>query len=591
MDFFGSDDEEDSKDPQITSQNQEIEQLKQIFNTLFIGLMKLKPFAVATKVPVNRFKLDCHSSILIDKKVILSKRIAFFVPNVCNILQQDFMERLKIAKFEHVSWYSHDELTNNQLFVDSNERMFDMLIYVSMDSNPPKDVIQSLYTLLISGGHLLTTKLSNTLAFPEIFDEYYWNNQEITNQNIPQCTQLQLITIKKRSVLCNEIAAIYWTANTQRLAHERELLEQISVPILVSERESGIFSDVSRERGIHIMNQHGVCIFPGVYDRKYIHRYHEESCKDMKNIVEILQEKKQIDLLHPMKNTTFIENFHELSMREALRCDVRNVKHMKDLLSELHYPNNQNQWPMYDPIKQEKDIYKTIEPQDQMHTIPPSHNIRFHPSLITILQMTMNPPNPVKEDELGNWGRWNFEGPGPEAPIPIRVGNPGVIFSFPGCSDQTIHADAAQLFVHQEMPAHYINLFIATSKALQGLTRTLTLPTTNETLRGFDIGMTAFNVGSHLLHKTATIMTQEGGQERLEESLIRPQLHIGDALFFDTRILHFGLAHQYEGPSKPSEGYDVVQDEQAWRTLLYVNYHHTWFNDPKNWNDNEKLFA
>ena len=26
------------------------------------------------------------------------------------------------------------------------------------------------------------------------------------------------------------------------------------------------------------------------------------------------------------------------------------------------------------------------------------------------------------------------------------------------------------------------------------------------------------------------------------------------------------------------------------RPMIYVNYHHTWFHDPKNWNDNEKLF-
>ena len=27
------------------------------------------------------------------------------------------------------------------------------------------------------------------------------------------------------------------------------------------------------------------------------------------------------------------------------------------------------------------------------------------------------------------------------------------------------------------------------------------------------------------------------------------------------------------------------------RPLLYVNYHHEWFQDPKNWNDAEKLFV
>jgi len=26
------------------------------------------------------------------------------------------------------------------------------------------------------------------------------------------------------------------------------------------------------------------------------------------------------------------------------------------------------------------------------------------------------------------------------------------------------------------------------------------------------------------------------------------------------------------------------------RPIIYVNYHHSWFHDPKNWNDKEKLF-
>jgi ectoine hydroxylase-related dioxygenase (phytanoyl-CoA dioxygenase family) len=67
--------------------------------------------------------------------------------------------------------------------------------------------------------------------------------------------------------------------------------------------------------------------------------------------------------------------------------------------------------------------------------------------------------------------------------------------------------------------------------------------------------------------------------------IVRPHLHTGDALLFDCRILHFGLAN--ETPSSS------LSPEQAMvkRPIVYVNYHHRWFNDPKNWNDNERLFG
>jgi hypothetical protein len=32
--------------------------------------------------------------------------------------------------------------------------------------------------------------------------------------------------------------------------------------------------------------------------------------------------------------------------------------------------------------------------------------------------------------------------------------------SLPGCADQTIHADTSHLYVHTQLPAHYVNLFM-----------------------------------------------------------------------------------------------------------------------------------
>jgi hypothetical protein len=217
--------------------------------------------------------------------------------------------------------------------------------------------------------------------------------------------------------------------------------------------------------------------------------------------------------------------------------------------------------------------------------------------------------------------------------------------------DQTIHADTSHLFVHTNLPPHYINLFIPACKRDLPLSRntkpTLSSPaievpattsTDSETGcaksekkpfvesekqtrlsslgNGFEIGQTAFVLGSHHLEVSARIMTEAEGQDELVSRLVRPQLQLGDALIFDCRILHFGLGNtalnkHLQSAVGDMNGLEEAQqhscvqtegnmcapppllqqqlDDTYWRPMLYVNYHQPWFHDPKNWNDKEKL--
>ena len=92
---------------------------------------------------------------------------------------------------------------------------------------------------------------------------------------------------------------------------------------------------------------------------------------------------------------------------------------------------------------------------------PEGENIRHHPAIISIVREVLNPAPADPRDQLGNWGLWNFEGNGPEAgPPDFAVGQVGAVMSLPGCADQTIHADTSHLYVHAQLPAHYINLFL-----------------------------------------------------------------------------------------------------------------------------------
>lgn len=115
------------------------------------------------------------------------------------------------------------------------------------------------------------------------------------------------------------------------------------------------------------------------------------------------------------------------------------------------------------------------------------------------------------------------------------------------------------------------------------------------------IGQTAFVLGSHRLEVSAAVMTGLGGQRELIQRLVRPHLQAGDALLFDCRILHFGLANQHlnrhlreqqlaSGEHKQRLRHPLdAEGDEFWRPMLYINYHQGWFRDPKNWNDAIKL--
>jgi hypothetical protein len=193
-----------------------------------------------------------------------------------------------------------------------------------------------------------------------------------------------------------------------------------------------------------------------------------------------------------------IENFFELSMREALRCDIR------------HGPNA-------------LELRRAGEARQ---------NLRTHPAILAVLRTAMFPEGPHSQ---GNWGRWNFGGKGPDAPAPLVTGEVGAVVTLPGCLDQTVHADTAHVFSHVQLPPHYVNLFVPTLDS-----------------QDYSAGQTAFVLGSHRLETSAAMMaTSEAGEELLAQNLVRPHLSPGDCLLFDCRVLHFGLSNS-SGVARPT---------------------------------------
>lgn len=203
----------------------------------------------------------------------------------------------------------------------------------------------------------------------------------------------------------------------------------------------------------------------------------------------------------------------------------------------------------------------------------------------------------------------------------MTVGEVGAVISLPKCVDQTIHADTSHIYTPVQLPGHYFNLFLPSSSVNRSnkvnssshdAVYTENLDSQFKLDKTMELGQTAFILKSHILENSAKIMVDEGGQEMLESLLIRPHLETGDALIFDCRILHFGLANQArpthtelptsalhhgnaDATASISRG-EINDDEYIqeftsnWRVMLYINHHQPWFHDPKNWNEREKLF-
>ena len=459
--------------------------------------------------------------------------------------------------------------------------------------------------LLVSGGTYMA--ICTASMFDQLFNIEMWSLSKVIRQNLTFpgsfASSMEFVVLQKRAFTINTLGAIYWTGDrtsnfsklhkkrngcqaktidrtANMLHHEYSNLEEVTVTLSLSERKLGIFSDASHAKAVYSMQTFGLCILPGLFSTSMVMEWGSAAIADMTEALVTLK-KKGIDLLKPGDEGPRIENFHELSMREALRCDLRNGRHIRKLSSL-----NASMIAVEIPTEVEDKNSLTSDPSSdtdlKVQSMEPDRNIRHHPALLSVLHEVLNPLPLDPRDQLGNWGLWNFEGKGPEAgPPDFMIGEVGVVMSLPGCADQTIHADTAHLYVHTQLPGHYVNLFVPAVSA-------------GSSSASIEVGQTAFILGSHQLRISAHVMNEEGGQQILEERLVRPHLKAGDALIFDCRILHFGLANQY--PQKEEFKGDECNIDQykrqseGWRPLLYVNYHQKFFQDPKNWNDKEKLF-
>ena len=663
MDMFDSSDDEGMD--QVTAAPSSEEKLHQEFslalcNAVYIELMKLKP-----KVPVTAMH---------DDKVILGKEIAIVVGGESNTANsrlipssesiQQLKTKIQAAKITNVTYLPVSEY----LQAANTNAKFD--IVVALLGVEGQGAMRIYSQCLLPKGVFIAYGASD--AVKRQYTDNDWIAETAVFRDI--VTDVSLACVTKRAARRNQAGALYWPTlrSADHITQERKMIEEVTLTLSAQEISTGVFSTATHENAVRIMHQEGVCIFPQLFPAADVLQWGEAARYDMKEAILKLRSSHQVDLLAGVRageeNTVNVvkDNFHELSMREAYRCDIRNSPRLKTMHSQLpktlatsaakagdvkaagsKYVSTSDASASLgaatataDTQSKSARINAAVERcvASRVTTAEPSAGtspeLRYHRGLLAVLTDIMNPLyNPATSKvsvpsevnvEHGNWGKWNFNGAGPGALNAPCVGKMGAVVSLPGCTDQTIHADTPHIFEHVHLPGHYLNLFLpcvhprsgadlqitpstlapappATTQVVQKmpsvngqeeevyvdeatvLREIVAAASAEEKSECFLQGQTAFVVGSHRMSVAAVAMTDADAQPYLESRLIRPHLSAGDGLLFDTRILHFGLSNW-------SHLAAVDSVERDWRTMLYINYHQSWFNDPKNWNDSAKLF-
>jgi hypothetical protein len=392
-----------------------------------------------------------------------------------------------------------------------------------------------------------------------------------------------LLFVRRRSVLINQSAILWKPDQAKLLAGERTIAEEITVCRTCASSEAGTLSQNDVNRAVTALEKHGVCVIPRMFDAECVKAWGRVAITDLQHALKLLKNSSEIaseDIEdNAFSGENLSHNYHELAMRESYRVDIRHgprmLKHAANILKQVEETSNRRN-------DDDKKGHKNLP-------------FARHFGLMKVFQQVMNPhpaasmasvavdtsvPRPFSS---GNFGRWNFEGSGPNTEVPLTVGAIGAVMSMPRCADQAVHADTYHLFENSHLPPHYVNFFLP---AMEDVTHC-----TNHDPQGGPsssaVGQTAFIVGTHRMSDCERIMEEDSETGRAEKMtrLLRPHVSPGDLVLFDTRVLHIGLANDSHRKEYPTVGTRGV-----WRPVLYANVTQRWFEDKKNW-EKKELFT
>ena len=454
--FCNDDSDEDNLDTSIDEKEKDSRVIvREYLNYVFVELLKLK----------SKVKLPDSSSFVFQKlEILFVKSDPCYQSHYLSDLLEKYRGRLSDAGLTNISIIQSSDINKDTLC-----DVLVMLPYVSSldaSENIEKNLICKMKNYLVAGGTLFNCLDLDQSFLKHFFPYEYWNFNKMESITI---SNRIAVKVSKRNIACNTSAATYWTGlsqNSNPELRERDLLDELTVACTLAERRESVLTAASRRKAIHALRECGLCIFRGLFPPDCIRAWGDAALGDLEEAMARLRE-RDIDLDRPGEGA-FINNFYELSMREARRCDLRNGRRMthRDVeVTSFHtvtankqVPRNKNAYgsqlrPSYDDMRPKECRGGTV-----------MWDVRGHPDVKFVLNEVMNPnlaegDDVVAENAKGNWGRWNFGGSGPEGSHPPLVaGKLGAVCTLPGCLDQTIHADTAHLYPHAQVRLPNITL-------------------------------------------------------------------------------------------------------------------------------------
>ena len=203
-------------------------------------------------------------------------------------------------------------------------------------------------------------------------------------------------------------------------------------------------------RAARTLRSHGLVILPGLLDPAVADGLAKDALADFETCRAALVEHRGVDLMDP--GAPHVETYRELAMREDLRCDLRGTPRLKG-----------------EDGAARRDALRSNE------------------ALREICRLASEAPRTAAR--RGNFGLWNFDLGGPDAPKrALDAGPVGAVVSLPGAAEQALHADAPHLFDDRVLPPHYLNVFLYGGAAAADPAA----------------GQTAFVPGSHAVWKPTT---------------------------------------------------------------------------------------
>jgi len=170
------------------------------------------------------------------------------------------------------------------------------------------------------------------------------------------------------------------------------------------------------QKAVSNMNQYGYCIIPKLLNVTECKEYGEAVLQDVQSVSTILFNRDNIDIYNPQYENNEPQNYRELSMREDLRFDLRHGPKLDKIRRRSTKEKEEESCSGSTSVNREgkgkKSIVLTSSEKECSSVF-----LRGNGSLLEIIRRTMNPrctrTNSDHNLWVGNIGRWNFGGCGP----------------------------------------------------------------------------------------------------------------------------------------------------------------------------------